>query len=770
MLLFGPIYSHELIYDGVAIVGDDSRLDDPVFGLTVWTQQWWEDGALVPISRPLTQFTYWLQVQLHGRSDDMLYGGEFNAFHAVDLVLYAGLCALVALVTGRLVSYSLSLWESAGPRKSAKAKARRSGPARTVRSDVRASPDLQREGILAAWLVGPAFAVHPLHTEVVASVVGRADTLSLIFTLLGMLWWITWRRDAWTWRPATVIAACVLLGGLSKEPGYLLAPMLVLMELGLRRLERRPIWESNRVPPHAPEGASGGSRKKSSQLAEDGQAVAPDRKVWHVTVAICVVVVIAFTQRQVMKASNEESLTGPPAAVDNPLVDSSRGERVITSFKLLSTASRMLIWPAMVNPYPSEALPIRPASSPDYSPRMLMPTSDLADPAVLVGLAIVVIWLLLTIHAWRCRRSWLPWLLIIPITFLIPSNVPVIIGTVFAERLLLAFSFFALLAPAAILVTYLSAKRKQQVVTVMLVLWVCFLAAMSFLYLPAWRDNTSLSAYTVSYHPRSGRFQGFWANDALSRGVAHPEQREMFFAEAEARAKQAIELWPEFSDPYSVLGIIAYHRGNHQQAQQYLRYAHQVDGRAGLAEYYLHQLGELEDPAQWDQETEQLEVRLKNQPDDQQTKLRLAMLYSLQKRHVKAAQIIRQIDITTVKEIDILDQLLRSVIYVADIDTTMGIYQQQMNIKPNQWSILTDAALVLLAHHREIEQAKSYLLRAIELSPGASEPWGGMAAYWETKGNKPKALESLDEALRRCTLHDPKRAHYQLAIERLKKK
>src|SRR5437762_2792653 len=71
-----------------------------------------------------------------------------------------------------------------------------------------------------ALAAGALFALHPLHTEAVAGLVGRADVLA---TLLGALaWWLHRRRV-----PAATLLAPLCLGGalLAKESAVLILPL-----------------------------------------------------------------------------------------------------------------------------------------------------------------------------------------------------------------------------------------------------------------------------------------------------------------------------------------------------------------------------------------------------------------------------------------------------------------------------------------------------------------------------------------------------------------
>lgn len=714
LLLFWPVVEHDFVYDGVQIITRDPRLHRLSFGLSVWVEQWWADGATVPISRPLPQFTYWLQTQLHGQAPLTVGGWTFNAFHLVDLLLFAVLCAFVSAGSRRLAIGSIAL--AGGSERAA-----------------------ERGGIAAAWGVGLGFSAQSLHTEVVASVVGRADTLALGFCLATILLWFRWRQRMSAGR-AGVIGLLVLAAGLSKESGYLVAPMLGVIEVALRRVAGVRLWN----------------------LRDGG--------MWRAAVAIAVVVIVAVGQREAMKRSNEESWSTRPATLDNPLTDRGWGERVVTSFKLAGKAVQLMVWPVVADFSGNAPVPIRPLNAPDYSPRMLMPTKEWTSPLVLVGLGVIGAWGVLSVLAWRRRWAALAWLLILPIVWALPSNLVVLIGTIFAERLLMPLSLFVLLAGVMLIPWSSLSVVVRGGVWVIFGAWILVNSAMSFIYQAAWRDTSTLTTYMVGFHPQSGRFQGFFAGELALRGLANPVDQDKLFDEAQRRARKSIELWPEFGRPYEVLGMIAHLRGDERTAMQYLRYANRVTEFSPYMAEFEHQLGLIEyGPEQLRKRMAELEAAIKADPDNLALKRELARAYSMGKRHVKAVEMIEQLDLSAENDLGTLGLYVAPALWVGRLDLLVKIYDRQLELKPGQWSTMTDLGLILIESQNDLERGRELLERSIELSPGSAEPWAGLANYHVLKGDLPAALRAIDEAIRRAGPEDPKRAHYLRLKERLEK-
>ncbi|OQR70395.1 transmembrane and TPR repeat-containing protein 3-like [Tropilaelaps mercedesae] len=78
----------------------------------------------------------------------------------------------------------------------------------------------------APFLCALLFAIHPIHTEAVTGVVGRAELLSGLFLLWSLMFC---QSDLWTHRLASVVL-CVL-ATLSKEQGFMAFPLCVLLNV-----------------------------------------------------------------------------------------------------------------------------------------------------------------------------------------------------------------------------------------------------------------------------------------------------------------------------------------------------------------------------------------------------------------------------------------------------------------------------------------------------------------------------------------------------------
>lgn len=169
-------------YDDVFIVEHNETIRDlsnwwKLFNQPYWPIQWGADGY-----RPITMLAFMLEWAIGG--------GKAVVYHAANIALYATSAVLVFFL------------------------------ARSVLP------------LAAAVLAAGLFAVHPLHVEAVASVVGQAELLVAVFLIPAVTLYITGRNGTGL-TVGRQVAICVLfaLACLSKEHGIVLPVLLLAAEL-----------------------------------------------------------------------------------------------------------------------------------------------------------------------------------------------------------------------------------------------------------------------------------------------------------------------------------------------------------------------------------------------------------------------------------------------------------------------------------------------------------------------------------------------------------
>lgn len=304
----------------------------------------WNGGIRDKLWRPTTTLTFAVNYALHGPAP--------AGYHLGNLLLHAGVSVLVLIVFART----------------------------TV---------VPRAALAAALL----FATHPIHTEAVASVVGRAELIAAAGFFLAWLLWLeaddaerapagSRRIPAGVLVVAAVAAYFVGMGG--KENAVVLPGVLVLVDV---------------------------------MRAKDGSAIATLRR--HAPrYAALVGAAALFT---VLRRSIVGHITRHVDLLDNPLASLPTAERVMTAVKVLGLYAWRLLFPLHL--------------SADYSYDQITRVASPLDPGFLAGLGVVVAVVVLAWWAWARLSALALGLGVLTLGFSVSANVFFPIGTIMGERL-----------------------------------------------------------------------------------------------------------------------------------------------------------------------------------------------------------------------------------------------------------------------------------------------------------------------------------------------
>lgn len=321
------------------------------------------------------------------------------------------------------------------------------------------------------------FAVHPVHTEAVASIAGRAEILAALFVLLALSALVRAERNP-SWRAVSLIA--FVLGTLSKENAYATIPLAALLmvwttPLDLGRLARRLL---------------------------------PYVVVGMACLALRRAAVGAFGAIE------------PTPFIDNPLVYTGIGSRIATAVVVLFEYLSVL------------AAPIR--LSADESFNQVPVVVSVLDPRLIAALGVFA----LVGGALLAARRRLPvpglGVLFFLAAMAVTSNVLFPIGTIKAERLLYLPSFGVCLAAGWLLRRWTGRRWSPRMAAAALGLLV--LAGRTWLRNDDWHDDFTLFTRTAVTSPMSARAQ---ANAAAVYGQAgRLDLAEQHFRAAYAIAPQ----------------------------------------------------------------------------------------------------------------------------------------------------------------------------------------------------------------------------------------
>ncbi|MBN1342143.1 MAG: DUF1736 domain-containing protein [Phycisphaerae bacterium] len=259
-----------------------------------------------------------------------------------------------------------------------------------------------------AGLTGVLFAIHAIHVEAVEQIVGRAELLSALFTLAALWLYVADRRRRRTnptWRYALVL----LLAGmsmLSKESGMALIGLIVLYDLwGLRygKYWTGKPFSENASPP----------RTRSMATI---RKLALRRWLGLLLVAMAVLALRADVLGRITRDRDRITI------FDNPVVAASPAQRAMTAVVLFGKYVRLLVWPhPLCHDYSYNALPI---------------CRTITDERFAWGLACLAAMAVGAVCSWRGRGAILACVGFFLTTYFLVSNAVVLIGTIFAERLM----------------------------------------------------------------------------------------------------------------------------------------------------------------------------------------------------------------------------------------------------------------------------------------------------------------------------------------------
>jgi len=429
--------------------------------------------------RPVTLLSMALQWAVHGDSP--------GAFHAVNLLLHAAATALVAVLLLRL----------------------------------RATP-------WAAGVGAAAFAVHPLHVEAVANVVGRAEILAAIFYLAACVVYLGAERLTPGRTAATAALALLAMG--SKESAVTLPGALLLMDALRSRGEGTGV---------------GGLLRRNAGV---------------VAVVLAAAVAYLLVRRAVLGGVLGDvpapSLAGLPTA-----------GRLAMAARLWPEYLRLLLWPADL--------------SAEWGPATLN-VPAWSEPAPWLSLLLAAA--LAGVAAWCWRRErWVSaavlWLAgtVFPV-----SQVVFAIGVILAERTLyLPSAALAFLAPPLVAALAREAPDTRRIAVGAGAVLLALAVARTWMRTPVWRSSDAVFDSLVEEHPEVWRVE--WRAAELLVVAGRGDEALPYFAGALAKTRHA---HPRMLDQYCRWMLLA---GEPRRAETAVRRGLRHFPGAPALELYLAQ-------------------------------------------------------------------------------------------------------------------------------------------------------------------------------------
>lgn len=449
--------------DDVSIIEENPAIRHLSNLRAIFAAGYWPTGAQDKLYRPLVILSYAVNHAVAGVAP--------FTYHLINVLLHAGNSALVYLLFVALFSV---------------------------------------RGLAAA--AAAAFALHPIHTEAVANVVGRAELLANAFLLLSWGWYLKWDEapaSAKTrWLAASIAAFGLAL--FTKEHAVILPGLLVLTDLHRTRDRGlslgRMIWEKCRTA-----------------------------YAWYLLPLAGYLAARFFVLGGL--------LSSQLSWLANPLVDTNRWTRFLTAIKVLGN----YLWLLLV--------PVRLSS--DYSYNQIPVSSSPVEPDVLAALLALFVTLGLGVWSWRRRPAISIGIAIFVVAILPVSNLPFLIGTIMAERVLYlpSLGFCLLLAVA---VTAVAARPQWSLLAVgAFGLLLVGYGARTIVRNRDWRSNATIFSATARTSPKSADAHAYLGHNLVGRGDLSGARREF---------ERSLEIYPTYSYALIGLGVVLEKQGHIDEA------------------------------------------------------------------------------------------------------------------------------------------------------------------------------------------------------------
>ncbi len=425
------------VYDDLGVIVYNAKAHTPSTWGQLWTKGYWE---LTPdhLYRPLVLQSFALQW--------WMAAGVAWPFHLVNILLHALVAAGVAKLGNRLA------------------------------------------GARAGWIAGLIFAIHPVHVEVAANIVGRAELFCTGGFVVGLLLLLD--------RPLTVfrgvfISMCMLIALLSKEQGLLMPFVLILA------------WhfQTERHPQDAHE-------KRSLRIT-------------FVGVAYLFCAYVFFREIYLnLKMTIEPSQL---AWERNPVAHAIGLSRALLPITVLGHYLELLIFPWRM--------------SIDYGGAVVGDRIRFSDPSFILGCVGLLAGIAGLVWFWRKRlQAELFCLLSMGLFYSVISNSVFVIGTTVAERLLyLPSVFWCLLLGMGL------ARLPRRVAMSVVIAGVLLGSAGTILHAYQWNDSERVLRYSLKFQPRSSNVREGLVRRLLEKGDLR--QAEEIISEGRRLIPQDPVMW-----------------------------------------------------------------------------------------------------------------------------------------------------------------------------------------------------------------------------------
>jgi len=752
VLCYLNVLPNDFTYDAVAVVQHNPLVNEPGRWGDIWTKDlWWAGRDETPrrdlLYRPVTLSSYRL-VRLPA-------GGDPWPQHALNLALHALICVLVVRLCRQVVPES----------------------------------DARGRNRWAPLLAGAGFAVLPIHTDVVANLVGRADLLATLGVLLTLachrrvIKAVAGLRDRsrdrqgaevcherpdastpvhpaaevgphsagarrWVWMLGAAAAAFLSMG--AKESGVsvvLLAPLFDALE----RLRRREAGALTPAPLPRGEGfrrrtpgAGGETPLPGGEGRVKGEAAClpPSSACSPVPGKIRPWVADWWS----LESAGRLAYLAVPLLVYFALRYHALAGQLLQKPALTKTVNVLVDAPAWQHVLGVVQLwgmywtkTFWPATlCIDYSIHAVRLARSVFDAHVLIGLAVLGGLLVAATHA---RRRGRPEVAVLAgglvVSYLPTSNALVLIQVFFAERIWYLPSVFVVVLLAWAVAGWV--RRPAGAVAAGLI--VLTLLGRCWVRNFEWRDNGTLFAAAWRDHPDSVGARYLYGQWLTQHGQYEDGVRLL---------ESALDIDLGLTDAHRALGRAHLEHGDYQRAVQHLRIAHmQVPGHPATEEAMARAGAAYAETLRV--QLEEARSRATQAPADLSAQVAYVELLLQLGQHDEALLRLRQDDARFAEEAPWQTLKCRALVQAGELDEAIDAYARAHKLAPEDAGLLVEWAMLLLERRRpgDLDEAQELLAQAGGLAPDDPRLLVGRAELTALRGDLTTALRLYQAALQR---------------------
>ena len=386
------------------------------------------------------------------------------------------------------------------------------------------------------------FAVHPIHTEVVANLKSRDELFALLFLLFSL-----WHFQRWLISKenrklvySVLLFLCALFSKESAITFLALFPLLMIL--------------------------NGGKSLKGIGS----------------TIGVMSIPALFFlgTRSWVLSGMGDVD-SGVKSLLQNPLIYSDGlFERLLTGANIQALYITKLFLPIGL--------------SHDYSYNAIE-VSTMSDIGGWIWLLGILSFIVLGIYGLLQNKTWGFGILFYFVTISAVSNVLILIGAMAAERFVFAPSLGWAIAIVPLIHDLKLLKPNQKPLAFLIIVAGFFV--LSYQRIPDWESNFTLFKADVEKVDNSARAHYNYGTALSEAAKVNPSQKSDYLNRSQKHLKRAIEIWPEYQDAYNNLGVSFIADSKFEEAYQvyselHSKYPEYSKGIFNLA-FALEKLGRL---------------------------------------------------------------------------------------------------------------------------------------------------------------------------------